>query len=1202
MRSQARHKLMTESWMTIRRRAVGVLVVALLAGAPAGAWAQDDEPVEPADGAAAEAAADAAPAAADGPPAPAEKPEAANAPTLPANATPEQIKAQEEFQRSYAAYERETRDYQSTVDGIVDAKYRQKISNINSAYEKTIRTMSESERIQREQAIAAFEGFLVRYPRHPRYTPDALFRLAELYFEKANDDFLLADESYQEEMVEFEQGRRADRPDDPVRDYGKTMATFERLINEWPGYRLADGAYYLLAYCHQQMGNDDTARELFVTLIQKKPDSRFIPEAWIRIGEFYFDANDLENARAAYAESMKFPESRFYDKALYKLAWTYYRQDRFDEAIKLFKQLIEYSDAQELKTGKSGSVLRAEAVQYMAVSLAEDDWDLDGITDPEFGLTRVKQYLPGEKPYEREVLAQLIQYMFDGERWTMVTQIARYTLQRYPYDPTNPQLHEQLIIAMNRDEQTNDAFAERRNLGTYYGPESEWYAYQEKQGNVDAMQYSIGLVKDNLIGSATWFHAEAQKKRNEAIARQDEAMLLAARDSYSMAARSYADFLKKYPNDKDAFQWSYYLAECLYFSDQYMPAFEQYQAVRETDLKEKEFAKVQEQSAFSTVKSLERQIAKMVREKQLPAKALPPEEGGADAEAPEAKPEAPPADAAPAEVVKIEPEPIPEIMMRYITALDRYVVLQFVNKEDPETGIKFAFQAAKVFYDFQHLPEARKRFDWLITNYPDKEIAYLAGSLMIESYRLEKDYAGMSAAATRLKQVIPQDKLKGIEEELRTIELGGIFKDAEKAMAEKRYEEAAQKYIELVQRDPKNKFAALALNNAAVAYEAVRKFDAATKLYERVYNDFPKDPLASYALYRVAVNSERFFEFEKAVQNYLAFYDRFATKPTPDELKQLDFAYAEKGADALLNAAVLLENMQKYQDAARRYEEFSKKYSSHKNAASAQWQAGQSWKKAEKDKEMIRAVEGFIKTFGTSENSPRVLEGSMLLADHYEEKRDKKSALKWYQRTLSEYASRRVEAGSPAAQYAAKAQFMLAEEEFKKWDAIQLKGALNTQKKALASKQSEFPRVSLEYDKVFAYRSLEWVMAAGFRKANMFQRFAQALYDASVPFREGSEEYDIYRQQLDDVALPLEDKAVEEYAKIAAKAREEKIVNEWTKRTLDELNKYKPAEYPLYKEERVFVEERPMSGLPALGAQQYEQIKNPPLRETEEKK
>jgi cellulose synthase operon protein C len=1192
---------MINSFMMMRRRAVGVLVVALLAGAPARGWSQD-EPAEASDDAAVAAeAAEAGGEAGETSESPKAAPEVATAPSAPKDASPELLKELEAFQKTYAGYERETRDYQLTVDGIVDAKYRQKIANINQAYEQSIRASSEMERLQREQAIAAFERFLARYPRHPRYTPDALFRLAELYFEKSNDDFLLADESYQEEMEAYEKGLDPDRPPDPVRDYGKTMATFERLIAEWPDYRLVDGAYYLLAYCQLQTGNYEEARGLFAKLIEKKPDSRFVPEAWIRIGEFYFESNDLDAARAAYAESMKFPESRFYDKALYKLAWTYYRQDRFDEAIKLFKQLIEYSDAQELKTGKSGSVLRAEAVQYMAVSLAETDWDLDGITDAEFGLVRAQRYLKGEKPYEREVLAQLIQYMFDAERWTEVAQIARYTLQRYPYDAANPQLHEQLILAMYRSEQTNDAFAERRNLGTYYGPESEWYAFQEKQGNVDAMQYSQGLVKDNLIQSATWFHEQAQKKRNEAIARQDESMLTASRENYSLAARSYADFLKKYPNDKDAFQWSYYLAECLYFSEQYMPAFEQYQTVRETDLKEKDFAKVQEQSAFSVVKSLEKQIARMVADKQLPAKALPPEVGGSEEEpaAPEPKE---PNEAAPEEIVKIEPEPIPEIMMRYVTALDRYVVLQFTNKEDPETTQKFAFQAAKVFYDFRHLPEARKRFDWIITNYADKEIGYLAGSLMIESYRLEKDYAGMSAAATRLKQVIPPDKLKGIEEELRTIELGGIFKDAEKAMAEKRYEEAAQKYIELVQRDPKSKVAALALNNAAVAYEAIRKYDAATKLYERVYNDFPKDPLASYALYRVAVNSERFFEFDKAVQNYLAFYDRFATKTTPPELKQLDFDYGEKGADALRNAGVLLENMQKYPEAAKRYEEFAKKYPSHKDAGSTQWQAGQAWKKAGKDKEMIRAVETFIKTFGTSENSPKVLEGSMLLADHYEEKRDKKSALRWYDRTLSEYASRRVEPGSPASQYAAKAQFMLAEEEFKKWDAIQIKGALAKQKKALGQKQADFPKVSQEYDKVYAYRSLEWVMAAGFRKANLFQRFAQTLYDASVPFREGSEEYDIYRQQLDEVALPLEDKAVEEYAKIAQKAREEKIVNEWTKRTLEELNKYRPAEYPLYKEERVFVEERPMSGLPTLGAQEYETLKNPPLRETEEKK
>ena len=39
------------------------------------------------------------------------------------------------------------------------------------------------ERRERLDAIAAFEEFLQRYPNDPRYTPDVMLRLAELYYE-----------------------------------------------------------------------------------------------------------------------------------------------------------------------------------------------------------------------------------------------------------------------------------------------------------------------------------------------------------------------------------------------------------------------------------------------------------------------------------------------------------------------------------------------------------------------------------------------------------------------------------------------------------------------------------------------------------------------------------------------------------------------------------------------------------------------------------------------------------------------------------------------------------------------------------------------------------------------------------------------------------------------------------------------------------
>ena len=88
------------------------------------------------------------------------------------------------------------------------------------------------------------------------------------------------------------------------------------------------------------------------------------------------------------------------------------------------------------------------------------------------------------------------------------------------------------------------------------------------------------------------------------------------------------------------------------------------------------------------------------------------------------------------------------------------------------------------------------------------------------------------------------------------------FKTAEQLFSNEKYEKAAAEYVKLVNQAPDHENAPRALNNAAVAYENIKKYESAMKLYERVYREYPQDPLAAYALYRVGVNSERFFDYD----------------------------------------------------------------------------------------------------------------------------------------------------------------------------------------------------------------------------------------------------------------------------------------------------------------------------------------------------
>ena len=64
-----------------------------------------------------------------------------------------------------------------------EREYHNKAKAINAKYDPQIDLNDREARDRRRDAIAMFEAFLLRYPNDKRWTPDAMFRLAELYYE-----------------------------------------------------------------------------------------------------------------------------------------------------------------------------------------------------------------------------------------------------------------------------------------------------------------------------------------------------------------------------------------------------------------------------------------------------------------------------------------------------------------------------------------------------------------------------------------------------------------------------------------------------------------------------------------------------------------------------------------------------------------------------------------------------------------------------------------------------------------------------------------------------------------------------------------------------------------------------------------------------------------------------------------------------------
>jgi tetratricopeptide (TPR) repeat protein len=388
--------------------------------------------------------------------------------------------------------------------------------------------------------------------------------------------------------------------------------------------------------------------------------------------------------------------------------------------------------------------------------------------------------------------------------------------------------------------------------------------------------------------------------------------------------------------------------------------------------------------------------------------------------------------------------------------------------------------------------------------------------------------------------------------------LGGRFKLAEELMAKGDYDAAAKKYIELVDEEPKHEFADKALNNAAVAYENTRRFDSALKLYERIFKEYPNSKLADSALFRVAVNAENSYDFDKAVESYQKLVK--------------DYPAAKDRENALFNTARLLEGQQRYAEAAAAYLRFADLYPNSDEAPKNQFRAALIYEKQNDYNKEIGALQEFVTKFSRNEKQVElVVDAKKRIGDAEQKLGREAEAKKAYQAAADEFDKRglKPEAAPIAADSAAQARFQLSEYVFKEFDKLKIGGSSKALTASFTAKRNAVKKVQEAYDTIIKYKRIEWSLAAFYRKGYALERFAQTIVETPVPAeikRLGDEAIALYQDQLGQQTVALEDKAVESYIATLGEAKKNRISNEWTKKTLESLNRFRPKEYPVLKE------------------------------------
>ncbi len=346
------------------------------------------------------------------------------------------------FEASYQQFRVAATEYQAAVKEFIGREINGRKSALNEQYKGQIDALDKAQYDLRRDAIARMEEFIYRHRDHDVYTPDTLFRLAELYYEDTKASYGRGQDQFNRDLELYNRGKILDPPKDPDQDFSRSIAIYKYLHwlpdgakmdslagklegvvleKRWPNYKYADAAMYLQGFCESEQGESEKAIATFSAIEAHYPKSAYVPEAWLRVGEMWFEENEFEQAADAYKHAadaaLRGNDDANYMLALYKLGWSHFQLYKYPDAVRWFQKLIEYEVQNQNKLSVKAKQLnlRKEAIEYLAKSLAEPSWDDDACDD--FGSEDAKsgclQLDPALRP--RLYVSSIIEPKFDDE-------------------------------------------------------------------------------------------------------------------------------------------------------------------------------------------------------------------------------------------------------------------------------------------------------------------------------------------------------------------------------------------------------------------------------------------------------------------------------------------------------------------------------------------------------------------------------------------------------------------------------------------------------------------------------------------------------------------------------------------------------------------------------------------------------------------
>jgi tetratricopeptide (TPR) repeat protein len=886
----------------------------------------------------------------------------------------------------------------------------------------------------------------------------------------------------------------------PEPNFQPSRELFGRVLKDYPWFEQYDLALYVDGFLATEQGKPDEAFTRFERILKEYPNSRFTPDAHMTKAETLLNNRyDYTGALSEYEQVLKYPNSELYGLALFKSAWCLWRLGNSDEAAKRFVSVFALTD----ERGKVATTQQKRQLDELQAEALK--YLVEVLTEDEknsagdaYGFL---QKVGGDR-FAGKVVKALAETFYDQSHYERGIEAYELLLK---LDPTNREAGDwvlQIAAGYFTVEDYVHLKATYERALTDYTAGGAWARTQTDQANVAATSKK---VEEQLREHAVALHGKAQHDKT-------------SRAEFEAAVSLYDVYITRFGNDPNAYQMQYYEAEIEFYhlgkmtdaATHYMAAA---RGIPDEKAKQEPLKTLRHDALYNAIAALER-----VRLQELDSR-----KGKGTLQETETD-------------------------KRFAEALDLF---HHLYPQDPALP-ELLFRQGKLYYDYKVYDTAVKIWGILVESYPNSQYAPPAGELILDSFNKSNNYENIETWARRLKTA------RGFESQaqqakLDTLIVQSAFKQGEQKAAANDHLGAAAAYLHAAKEFPRDSRAAQACVNAEL--EAQKAGDLAT-LKEaaqlatgRDYRDKPESPIGAWTaaatLQSMGIFTEA-AEFDEAIANL-------------NDRDHPHYQKYEHTKDAAYNAVVLRVAVGDHDKAIQDGNKFLREFPTDPLADEVVFQMGKAHQNAGSNRE---AADLYKRYLSRTKNLDHKVESYVLLAQAQVKSGDEHGADESLKNAVSigKRANKQLSADGKFA--AAHARYMEGERVLAKFDKIQIQGDVKQLSARLKQKAALLKDAAQVFLDTVSLGVAEWSTAALYQIGHTYESFAKALREAPPPSTLSDSDKEAYQSQIEEFAVPVEERSLDAYENGWKKAIELGIYNQWTAKMREALGRLNAELYP----------------------------------------